>query len=268
MTPSAMMAAPLGQGVHDLACRRLDLFPVQVFRWQWPEADARKAELVEAIRQRRTSHPGVVKSNRLGWHSSPDLPAWPNEAIQELVRWSVRCTEATTLDLPGNAEAAPLPPWRVSAWANVNPPCGAHNISHTHAQRNWHWSACYYVDLAAIGSSPELGGALVLEDRGSGLECSATGGGHRMHRITPVEGELIIFPAWLYHRVEEHYGSGDRITIAFNLHNRALERARLWEHRPRFWWRRWPNLMRRIATARGTPDLSFDAMPSGWDVQA
>ena len=35
-------------------------------------------------------------------------------------------------------------------------------------------------------------------------------------------GHLLIFPAWLEHRVEQFEGPGERISIAFNATNGAL----------------------------------------------
>jgi uncharacterized protein (TIGR02466 family) len=245
---------------------RLDLFPVPVFRWAWARAAELKPALLAAIQQRRASDPGVVKSNRDGWHSDTDLPSWDDPSVQELVRWCAQCVEASTFNWSG-ARPVPLGPWRMMGWANVNPPGGAHNISHTHAQKPWHWSACYYLELAGLSGTGDRGGALVLEERGTGLHLRGDDGPSRAHQIVPEEGELIIFPSWLYHRVEEHSGTGDRVTIAFNLHNSALERARLWEIYQRWWWRKFPSVMRRIAKWRASPDQSLDAAPEGSDVQ-
>ena len=246
--------------------RRLDLFPVPVFRWTWARAAELKPALLAAVQQRRTSDTGVVKSNRDGWHSGTDLPSWDDPSVQELVRWCAECAEASTFEWNGS-QAVPLGPWRIMGWANVNPPGGAHKISHTHAQKAWHWSACYYLEVPRPSADSDPGGALVLEERGTGLGLRSIVEPSRLQRIAPEEGELIIFPSWLYHRVEEHSGARDRVTIAFNLHNPALERARLWEIYPRWWWRKFPAVMRRIAKWRATPDRSLDATPEGSDVR-
>ena len=66
--------------------------------------------------------------------------------------WAARCVEEGSCQWrePHSGPPPDFPgPWRVNGWANVNSP-GGHNISHTHAQRNWHWSACYYVDLPGL----------------------------------------------------------------------------------------------------------------------
>lgn len=266
-TPENQLHSREHEAVRVQPATRMDLFPTPLFVWRWEEADARKAQLLDAIRSRRANSPGVVKTNRKGWHSETDLPAWPEPGIGELVRWATRCVGDGSSSWRDAEAARPgsLPgPWRVSGWANVNPP-GGHNVSHTHAQRNWHWSACYYVDLPDIARD-DVGGALVLEERGTGLRPRGGEPYSRQHRYIPSEGELVVFPAWLYHRVEPHAGPRDRVSIAFNFHHPALEQSRLWEHRPRIWWRKFPGIMRQISARRGTQDWSEGAAPMGYDV--
>ena len=242
---------------------RLELFPTPVMFWRWPEAGERKAEMLDAIRERQRRDPGIVRTNRNGWHSQTDLPGWPEPAVQALVRWVAACAQETSRGWREGIGPGEFGPWRMDGWANVNPPEGF-NALHHHAQRNWHWSACYYLHLGEISSS-DRGGGLVFEERGMGLDLTAAAN-RRSRRVVPEEGQLIIFPAWLHHRVEPHTAGGDRISIAFNLHNPALERSRLWEHRPSWKWRLFPKLMRRVAAWRGTPDETPGALPPGADI--
>ena len=71
------------------------------------------------------------------------------------------------------------------------------------------------------------GGELVFRDpRGPavamyetpGVDLPWVGSGNGIP-FTPAAGQLLIFPAWLEHRVERFDGSGDRISIAFNATN-------------------------------------------------
>lgn len=244
------------------APKRLELFPVPVFSWRWQHAVDQKSELIQAIRQRQLSDPGMQKTNRNGWHSQKDLQQWPDPSIQALVHWVVSCTQATSVMWREGTDFHTFGPWRMNAWANVNPP-GGYNAHHHHAHKNWHWSACYYVHLDEI-TSADLGGALVFEDRSTGLDRKSSES-CRSHRIVPEEGQLIIFPSWLLHRVEPHRAAGDRISIAFNLHNPAIERSRLWQYRPPRLWRLFPHLMQKLAMWRGKPDLGLNAPPVGSD---
>jgi len=242
---------------------RLDLFPVPVMTWHWPEAADRKAEIIGAIRQRRDGDPGMKRTNRDGWHSHNDLPQWPEPAIQELVRWVGSCTQAASLEWRDGIDVSDFGPWRMTGWANVNP-AGGYNVAHDHSQRNWHWSACFYVELGDI-SAENVGGALVFHERGTGLDIKSSEV-RRSRRVVPKEGQLILFPSWLYHSVEPHSTEGERISIAFNLHNPALEKSRFWKYHPPLAWRIWPGLMARYAKWRGRPDRRLNAPPPGWDI--
>jgi uncharacterized protein (TIGR02466 family) len=237
------------------------LFPIPVCVFRWPEAEKLKNQIVGAVRQRQVS-PGLVRTNRNGWHSSTDLPSWPEPAVQALTRWTARCTEQATMSTYHGNRPVSFDAWRMNGWANVNPP-GGYNRLHNHARRNWHWSACYYVELGDIPAA-NAGGALVFVERATGLV--PTGAPPRTFRFVPQEGMLIIFPSWLHHEVEPHEAGSDRISIAFNLHNEAIEKSRLWEHRPTWMWRTFPRAMRQVASWRGTPDESQNAAPPGVNI--
>jgi uncharacterized protein (TIGR02466 family) len=220
--------------------------------------------LVESVEQRRRASTGIVRTNVNAWHSEVDLPGWPDGAIQSLVRWIVESARSTSRLLNGAANAD-IVHWRLNGWANVNP-AGGRNSSHHHAQRNWHWSACYYVHLGAIESDDALGGALVFEEWGTGLAAAMQGGARRAWRHRPSEGELVLFPAWLHHSVEPHFSKEARMSMAFNLHGMGLERSRLWSYQPPLHWRLFPGWMRRLSALVGGQDLSRHALPPGYDV--
>jgi uncharacterized protein (TIGR02466 family) len=261
------MSLQVVSGVNQLSppsCLRMELFPTPVFAWRWPEAERWKAEIVDAVRKRQRESAGIIRTNRNGWHSEIDLPAWPEPAIQALVRWVAGRAQETSLSWREGIEPAPFGPWRMNGWANINPPEG-YNALHHHAQRNWHWSACYYLELGDISGPTDVGGALVFEEHGMGLDLAGAAG-RRSRRFVPAEGQVVIFPSWLYHKVEPHRSGGERISIAFNLRNAALEKSRLWEQRPTWQWRTFPGLMRRIAAWRGLPDGGWNAVPPGTDV--
>jgi Putative 2OG-Fe(II) oxygenase len=71
------------------------------------------------------------------------------------------------------------------------------------------------------------GGAIVFRDpRGPavamyetpGIELPWVGSGTGIP-FAPATGHLLLFPSWLEHRVEPFAGSGERISIAFNVRN-------------------------------------------------
>ena len=40
---------------------------------------------------------------------------------------------------------------------------------------------------------------------------------HVFHRITPKKGDAYVFPNWLDHFVDPHFGTEERISLSFNL---------------------------------------------------
>ncbi len=157
----------------------------------------------------------------------------------------------------------------MSAWANVNPPGGSYNASHHHAGLDFNWSATYVLKVPKLTEDAESAeGALVFEDKFLGIDTTSVAGkDRRTYRCLPAEGELVMYPSWMFHRVAPHHGDGDRITIGMNLHSPWLERSRFWTHRRGFLWRNFPWLMRPMAKLRGSWDQSPSGAPPGYDVE-
>ena len=110
--------------------------------------------------------------------------------------------------------------FRLEGWINVNR-SGDFNVLHCHP--GCFLSATYYVRVP-----PDMkGGEIFFRDpRGPavamyetpGIELPWVGTGMGIP-FAPVTGNLILFPAWLEHRVERFEGTGERISIAFNATN-------------------------------------------------
>jgi Putative 2OG-Fe(II) oxygenase len=247
--------ASSGETLSFRAPERLELFPTPVTFWRWPEAADRHPEIIAAVRRRLYAAPRCAVADRHNWNSAPDVPQWPEPAVQALVGWVASQTQAATLGWRDGIGPGSFGPWRMNGWANVASP-NAFGVCRHHATRNWHWTAFYAVDHPSV---------LTFEDRGFGIDLTEAAN-RRMRRVTLQPGQLVVFPAWLNHRVEPHAANGDRVALAFNLHNPALERSRLWEHRPSWAWRRIPGLMRRLAPWRGLPDETPGALPPGTDI--
>lgn len=245
---------------------QVNLFPVPVLTYTWPEATLWRGELLEAVLRVRQSHAGVKMSTRGGWQSAKTLPAWPDRSTAALLRWSAAMASRTAALWRHDEALNLIREWRMDAWANINTPGNALNAPHTHTSIfEWNWSACYYVDVP----SDMTGGEIVFEDRMNGLDVgSAADGRRRSYAASPVEGELIVFPSWLYHSVRPHAGTSDRVSIAMNFHSPWLERSRYWPYRVSWYWRNMPAVMRVWARLRGRRDLSDPKGPPGYDVTA
>jgi uncharacterized protein (TIGR02466 family) len=195
----------------------LRLFPTPVIVHELDGAETLNAELGQVILARQSENSGLKLSNRGGWQSTHDFPAWSGEAGQEILRQATDLATAHTLR-PGG----PTPRWSVDAWANVSR-SGHFNMPHVHGGS--FWSAVYYVRV-----SEGEGGQLVLHDpRMPELRMHAPGvhfakmGPEVKAEIKPKAGLLILFPAWLSHSVEPWEGSGDRISVAMNIRAGKLQ---------------------------------------------
>ena len=109
-------------------------------------------------------------------------------------------------------------------WANISGP-GHSNQTHCHTGALW--SGVYYVDAGG----EKVGGELILEDprfpmnqmyipglvtRNADGEATPS-----QHAVIPRAGLMVLFPSWLRHSVRPYRGTGERISVAFNIQVRA-----------------------------------------------
>lgn len=170
--------------------------------------------LETTILERRTSHPGIKRSNVGGWHSDLGIFDWGGEAARRLREETLALVSANTKYAAGLEHTGFH--WRIDGWANVNER-GSTNSRHVHGGA--YWSAVYYVRI-----DKGTGGSLILHDtRMPTLAMHAPflrfkdSGPERDARIIPKPGLLIAFPSWLPHEVEPWDGDGVRISIAMNI---------------------------------------------------
>lgn len=241
---------------------QVNLFAAPLLTFDWPEALMWRADILAAIATRRAKARGAAR--RIGgWRSNADLAGWEDPGIQPLVRWAAAMASRATTNWRQQANARPPAEWRMEAWANIDPAGGAPPASRHHVSRDWNWSALYVAEL------PEMaGGGVVFEDRDIGLDTGrAAEDNPRAYRHAPVEGELLIFPSWLQHRIEPHDGPGNRAWIAMNFHSRWLDRSRFWTYRKGPLWRAVPWIVRPLAKLSGKWDQSDPGGPPGRDVK-
>lgn len=192
------------------------LFPTPVVTDELPGAAKLNSELERIILERQAEAPGHKLSNRGGWQSEHDLPAWGGDAARRIVQHALLLADAHTAGPKGDGSR-----WRCEAWANVSA-SGHFNMPHIHS--GTFWSAVYYVS-AGDGE----GGELVLHDpRMPGLAMHAPHlafkglGPEGEARIRPKPGLMVLFPAWLAHSVEPWEGTGKRISIAMNIRAKSM----------------------------------------------
>lgn len=100
------------------------------------------------------------------------------------------------------------------SWANINPKGHSHKV-HTHP--NNYLSGVYYVNAPEGSGDIEFldprQQALVLQPKA----VESTPFNTWKHRITPKEGQLLIFHSWFQHQVQENLSDQERISISFNI---------------------------------------------------
>ena len=151
---------------------------------------------------------GVEKTNYKGWHSTTDMGDKPEYQllVTELLRMQKEIYDNEHIDRYARLG---------NMWANINPP-GGMNMPHLHP--NALFSGVYYVK-----SQPQSGRLKIYDPR-PGVQTNMPirkpgNPGKDMWRevnLEPVEGRIIMFPAWLWHSVEENQSNDVRISVSFN----------------------------------------------------
>ena len=151
---------------------------------------------------------GVKKTNMNGWHSTTDMHTKLEYKVlvDELYKMQHEIFQEEWLDRK---------PMLGNMWANINY-SGGYNRPHVHP--NCLFSGVYYVK-----TQPQCG-ELVVNDPRPGIQTmmpvrkSGQPPKHlwREAHIEPIQGRLIMFPAWLWHCVEENKSNDMRISVSFN----------------------------------------------------
>ena len=151
-----------------------------------------------------------------------NLFRWPEPCVQELRKFvldTVVATvrEATTLG-PGDFARLKL---HNHTWFHVTRPAGSF-ISHNHPMASW--SAVYCVRAGEPVPGEPGSGVLRLLDPRAGAGAYADPANTRLHppfALMPIdcrltEGQIVVFPSYLFHEVTPFYGRDTRITVATN----------------------------------------------------
>ena len=151
---------------------------------------------------------GVSKTNVNGWHSQTDMNHKKEyePLIRELFQMQNEIVKEEHLDME---------PRLGNMWANINPP-GGYNNNHIHP--NSLFSGVYYV------KAPPNSGRLSLMDPRPGVQqCMPSRKKVKLPRelwreiyYDPIPGRMIIFPSWMWHKVEPNKSNDIRISVSFN----------------------------------------------------
>ena len=176
-------------------------------------------EICDFLIALRDGAKGEAKSNRGGWHSSgnlfsPDYRQFPK--LREAVTSALFNYIGEIFNFRGEIQLA------LTGWTVVNR-SGDYNVPHNHAANLL--SGALYVSV------PEgmKGGAIVFQDPRLNLNAHETEGMRKIKllppwmnpniSVSPVAGEVLVFPSWLNHYVEPFQAANPddvRVVISFN----------------------------------------------------
>ena len=185
-------------------------FPTIIYVKDLPNANELNTYLEKHIIEWSNQDKGVEKTNVNGWHSQTDMNHKKEyePLIKELFQMQNEIIQEEYL----NEEREPL---IGNMWANINPP-GGYNQAHIHP--NSLFSGAYYV------KAPPNSGRLELMDPRPGVQQSMPPRKkvklpRELWRETyydAVPGRIIMFPSWLWHKVEPNKSNDIRISVSFN----------------------------------------------------
>ena len=185
-------------------------FPTIIYVKDLPNANELNSYLEKHVVEWSRQDKGVEKTNVNGWHSQTDMNHKKEyePLIKELFQMQNEIIQEEYL----NEEREPL---IGNMWANINP-SGGYNQAHIHP--NSLFSGAYYV------KAPPNSGRLELMDPRPGVQQSMPPRKkvklpRELWRETyydAVPGRIIMFPSWLWHKVEPNKSNDIRISVSFN----------------------------------------------------
>ena len=188
-------------------------FPEPVFKFKLKDFKNLNKELSEYIYKLRDEDgSGIARSNKGGWHSK-NFDLTVKSSIQK--KFIIKVQEYILNVFQSCGWKTENQNIRITEmWAIINKKDNF-NVLHTHP--NCYLSAAYYVkapkkcgrfqvenpNIAKKHSYPEINVRNELNSEGAAIDIS--------------EGDLLIFPAYLPHKVGKNESDEDRIVISFNI---------------------------------------------------
>ena len=189
------------------------LFPTPVFHFRVENYQKLNTELENYILNlRKKDEKGQKKSNAGGWHSH-NFDLNNDNTAKKFAKIFEEFYKKVIINKMG---------WKYDSnkvkmeamWSIINKK-GSFNIQHNHP--NSYLSAAYYV------RHPEKSGSIKFFDPREQKNIrypkikNYTDISAVITEITPKEGDLLIFPSYLYHSVGENLSEDDRIIVSFNV---------------------------------------------------
>lgn len=184
----------------------LQLFPTCVWRHELSDADRLNSDLMKAIQAIRSATPSRGR-NPGSWQSPGDLHR--RAEFRGLMKPIVGALTGVMDFLEIEHKGLLI----TNCWANVTRRGASH---HQHTHPNNILSGVYYVRV------PENAARIIFEDPRPQAHIMIpaykryTQQNSALHPFDVAEGEMLVFPSWLSHSVDEHGVDDERTSIAFN----------------------------------------------------
>ena len=190
-----------------------ELFPDPIFHYKLENYKQINKELLNYILEiQKKNKIGNTHSNRGGWHSPNFDLVNEGPPINFINKFKDFLKHIISSDM--GWEYIPNKQRIVSMWAIINKK-NSFNVMHNH--QNCYLSASYYV------RKPEDSGDITFFDpkeaktyRFPKIE-KYTEYSTEIVTIEPGEGDLLIFPSYLYHSVGENLSDDNRVVVSFNI---------------------------------------------------
>jgi uncharacterized protein (TIGR02466 family) len=191
-------------------------FSTPLLNLTWPDSDSMNDALRALILAEAAGSSGISRSNVGGWHSDLRFLARDAACVGELRNRIERVINELTRRVARPQATGQRVRFDVEAWANVSRH-GNYHSPHNHP--NAFWSGVYYVTGNEDVAGHPFSGKLELIDPrpGASLTYADLTDLYGRFLLSPRAGQMIVFPGWLQHFVHPYFGSGERISIAFNV---------------------------------------------------
>ena len=188
------------------------IFPSPIYRIENP-AGVNREDIENVCREIKELDGGRTYTNRHGWQSNDLIDLDYNRSLIDTLFDT--CIDVSKTISKNTGVSSSYNHSIGASWININDKEGDYNISHCHPGS--YLSFVYYVKCREdsgdiVFCDPRIGHAANMLNYDRLTEVNAI-----EMNITPNQGELIVFPGWLYHYVTQNMSSETRISIAINI---------------------------------------------------
>eukprot|EP00043_Microstomoeca_roanoka_P019497 m.219780 g.219780 ORF g.219780 m.219780 type:complete len:340 (+) comp17005_c0_seq1:172-1191(+) len=191
------------------------LWPVTIYDRLLPETHMKLLPAIQDVilqhRNGQTTQSSAKHTTVGGWHSD-EMMDWPEHTVRDLERMILEHAKVVIDNDDPHNRSDRRSNVLLSLWANVLDK-GGFNRPHQHAGLHGaHWSGVLYVDIG--NPSDPTSGSFELFTRQTNpvLGWKAT-----RHTVSPQTGQILIFPADMFHYVAPYDGDTTRISVSFNI---------------------------------------------------